>query len=170
MIKFWQWTGLPERNGLIKSGEVGITMSLFPAPPNSQDISIKILIQCWDYIQFFRQNWMKLESFAICLKVSPPPKIYLQPKVFIFNVYPMTLLKTEQWTLVTVKKSFNKCEGKNDLVIDNLDTFAKDRHGGSIRKLVWILPGLFFPILPLLFFWVWRWGIFYPFCYEPLVL
>ena len=167
MIKFWQWTGLPERNGLIKSGEVGITMSLFPAPPNSQDISIKILIQCWDYIQFFRQNWMKLESFAICLKVSPPPKIYLQPKVFIFNVYP-TLLKTEQWTLVTVKKSFNKCEGKNDLVIDNLDTFAKDRHGGSIRKLVWILPGLFFPILPLLFFWVWRWGIFYPFCYEPL--
>ena len=25
-----------------------------------------------------------------------PPQIYLQPKVFIFNVYPMTLLKTEQ--------------------------------------------------------------------------
>ena len=63
----------------------------------------------------------------------------------------------EDGTLVTVKKSFNKCEGKNDLVIDNLVTFAKDWHGGSIRKLVWILPkadikirGLFFLILPLL--------------------
>ena len=58
-----------------------------------------------------------------------------------------------------LKKSFNKCEGKIDLVIDNLDTFAKDRHRGSIRKLVWILPkadikirGLFFLILPLLLF------------------
>ena len=94
MIKFWQWTGLPERNGLIKSGEVGITMSLFPAPPNSQDISIKILILCWDYIQFFHQNWMKSESFAICLKVSPPPPpIYLQPKLFSYSMnikWPLT--------------------------------------------------------------------------------
>ena len=47
--KFWQcsWLG---RNGLIKSGEVGITMSLFSAPPNSQEISIKVLILCWDFL------------------------------------------------------------------------------------------------------------------------
>ena len=170
MIKFWQWTGLPERNGLIKSGEVGITMSLFPAPPNSQDISIKILIQCWDYIQFFRQNWMKLESFAICLKVSPHPK-YICSLKFLYSMYIQWLcwrLNSER--LLPLRSLLTNARAKMTWLLTTLTPLLKtgmeavlENWSGSFQD--YSSQSCHFCFLSLE---VGHFFIPFPFCYEPL--